>query len=56
MRKLTLLSILLLIVLSLLPAAVLGQDAKVTVVTCWGGPEGIGFKRRKRGFHRSDRH
>ena len=43
MRKLTLVSILLLIVLSLLPAAVLGQDAKVTIVTCWGGAEGTGF-------------
>ena len=43
MRKLTFMSILLLIVLSLLPAAVFGQDAKVTVVTCYGGAEGVGF-------------
>lgn len=44
MRKFALLVVLVFIVMSLIPATVLAQDApKVTVVTCWGGPEGIGF-------------
>ncbi len=44
MRRLLVLGFLVLIVLSLLPATVLGQDApKVTIVTCWGGAEGVGF-------------
>ena len=33
-----------LLALLLLPGAALAQDASVTVVTCWGGPEGIGFE------------
>ena len=44
MRRFALLTVLLLVVMSLIPATLLAQDAaKVTVVTCWGGPEGIGF-------------
>jgi len=44
MRRLLNLGLLLLIMLLLIPATLLAQDApKVTVVTCWGGPEGIGF-------------
>ncbi len=44
MHKHIVINILLLIVLSLISPVVLGQDATVTVVTCWGGPEGIGFE------------
>ena len=44
MRRLLILGTLLLIVIALVPATLLAQDApKVTVVTCWGGPEGVGF-------------
>jgi len=44
MRKFICLTILVLVVMSLIPATLLAQDApKVTVVTCWGGAEGVGF-------------
>ncbi|MCY3917905.1 MAG: ABC transporter substrate-binding protein [Chloroflexi bacterium] len=44
MRKFILLAVLVLVAMSLVPAALLAQDAPtVTVVTCWGGAEGVGF-------------
>jgi alpha-glucoside transport system substrate-binding protein len=44
MRSFVFLAILVLVVVSLIPATLLAQDAPtVTIVTCWGGAEGVGF-------------
>ena len=44
MRKFALLTVLVLVVMSLIPATLVAQDAPtVTIVACWGGAEGVGF-------------
>ncbi len=44
MRKIAIISTMFLLLFLLLSAAVIAQDAaKVTIVTCWGGAEGVGF-------------
>ena len=45
MRKLSLLSLLLLFAVAIVPAGVMGQDGgAVTVMANWGGPEQVGFE------------